>query len=246
MPALQVANLTVRYENQPTPALEAVSFEVPENSISIVIGPNGSGKTTLFRAILGLIPHSGTIKIKKKAAKGKGTSYQFGYLPQRFPVDTNVPITVHEFLLLALVECSHSRKEQREMVAEVLSQVQAEALEGKLVRELSGGQLQRVLLARALVHSPNLLLLDEPEAGVDPGGEKTFYKLLKKLVAQNNITALIASHEMSLVRSYADQVICLNRRLVCAGSPEQALTNKALQELYDEELRPYGHHHKHA
>ncbi len=242
MNELGVRNLSVRYEGQETYAIEGVTFDLPTNTITVVIGPNGSGKSTLFKAILGLIPYQG--KISYSDGKNSDPHFHAGYLPQRFVVDQSIPLRVDEFLNLTLVTCKHLKAEKLNMITEALTQVGAENFHNKLLRDLSGGQLQRVLLARALVHSPELLVLDEPEAGVDPGGEKIFYDLVKKLVAKKKITALIASHEMTLVRSYADQVICLNQKVICAGPPEKALKQVSLNKLYQEDLWPHSLHTK--
>lgn len=241
MPFLEVQNLSFRYAHQPTPALEDVTFDIKKNTINIVIGPNGSGKSTLLRSILGINDYSGQIRLNHEPISNK--DYQIGYLPQRFEFDPFVPITAREVLQLAMSKCAHSAAEQKTLISEALKQVHADSFADELIRDLSGGQLQRVLLARALVHKPQLLLLDEPEAGVDPGGERVFYKLLNELVTTNKVTALIASHEISLVRKYADQVICLNKRVVCAGDPDKMLTPDNLDKLYQEDVKLVHHHH---
>lgn len=237
--ALEVNNLTVKYPQYAQPVIEGVSFTVAKNSIAALIGPNGSGKTTVIRAILGLIDYQGEIKVFDKPVR---KSYQrVGFVPQRFAFDPTFPITVYEFVALVLYD--EKEKEKQEKVGKSLSYVGAENLAGKKLSTLSGGQLQRILLARALVNNPEILLLDEPEAGVDVGGEQTFYDLMEKLVADKKITALIASHELDVVYTYAQQVICLNRRIICSGEPRKVLDQKTFEKLYGRELKFYGHTH---
>ncbi len=240
MALLDIKNLSFRYEQQKLKALEDINLKIEKNSINVVIGPNGSGKTTLFRLILGLEKAKGEIIFSNHASR---KNYQIGYLPQRFQFDPYVPVTAHELLFLALSTCRHSQQEKRAMIAAALKEVEAESFAREKIKDLSGGQLQRVLLARAIVHHPDLLLLDEPEAGVDPGGEKVFYQLIKKLVAKKRVTALIASHEISLVREYADKVFCLNKTIICEGNPRQVLTKKNLAALYQERVHELEHGH---
>jgi len=240
MALLNIKNLSFRYEQQKINALENVNMSVAKNSINVVIGPNGSGKTTLFRLILGLEKANGEIVLSKTISD---QNYQVGYLPQRFQFDPYIPVTAHELLFLALSACKHNRQEKHLMIAAALLKVEADSFAKEKIKDLTGGQLQRVLLARAIVHNPSLLLLDEPEAGVDPGGEKVFYQLIKKLVAKKQVTALIASHEISLVREYADKVFCLNKTVIFEGDPLKVLTKKNLASLYQEKVHELEHRH---
>lgn len=241
MSFLQLKNVVFRYPHHDEPALQNINLTIDEQTINVIIGPNGSGKTTLLHLILGLDSYQGTILLNNQPIKQK--KYQIGYLPQRFNTDKHIPITAKELLWLALAKCHHHHRQQEKMVKEALEKVQANRFANEQVKDLSGGQLQRVLLARAIVHNPDLLLLDEPEAGVDPGGEQVFYQLIKNLVTSSEVTALIASHEISLVREYADQVICLNKTITCAGDPEETLTSQNLEELYQESVQMLDHHH---
>lgn len=238
-PALLVTNLTVMYPGYTHAAVEDVSFEVREHSITALIGPNGSGKTTVLKAVLGLLEFEGEIRVFGKPVS---QMYQtIGYVPQRFSFDPTFPITVSEFVSLAHVRSAGEGSEAH--VRHTLDSVNAESLEQRKLSTLSGGQLQRVLLARALVNDPTLLLLDEPEAGVDVGGEQTFYDLIEKLVERRQVTALIASHELDVVYAYAQQVICLNRRMLCSGKPRDVLNQETFEKLYGRGLKFYGHDH---
>lgn len=243
-PALEIDSLTVKYSGYTHPAVEDVSFSVKENTITALIGPNGSGKTTLIKSVLGLLEHEGEIKIFGKPVNE--VYEQIGFVPQRFTFDQTFPITVYEFLSLVLT--NHSSRSISQKVKKALSYVSAVDISNKKLSTLSGGQLQRVLLARALVKQPKLLLLDEPESGVDVGGEQTFYDLVEKLVKEKKVTAIIASHELDVVYAYAEKVICLNCRTVCIGKPQDVLKQETFEELYGRGLKYYGHprkRHKH-
>ncbi len=242
--ALVVNNLSVKYPGYTHSAVEDVNFEVKENSITALIGPNGSGKSTVIKAILGLLDYTGKVEVFGKPVEQMYT--EIGFVPQRFSFDTTFPITVSEFILLALISHeSQSKKlnypEHNHSVSQVLNYVKAEDLKSRKLSTLSGGQLQRVLLARALVHEPKLLLLDEPEAGVDVGGEQTFYELLEALVEEKKITAVIASHELDVVYTYANHVVCLNRTVFCTGVPKKVLNQETFEKLYGRGLKFYGH-----
>lgn len=237
--ALEIKNLTVKYPGYTHPAIENVSFSVSENSITALVGPNGSGKSTLLKALLGLVPHSGEVKVFGQPVED--VYHDIGYIPQRFSFDPTFPITVKEFIKLVLY--NHSEKIAQKQLNKVLDYVEADNLAKRKLSTLSGGQLQRVLLARALAHNPKLLLLDEPEAGVDVGGEQTFYDLLEKLVKDKKATALVASHELDVVYAYAQNVICLNRKMFCKGKPKEVLTQEIFTKLYGRGLKFYGHSH---
>lgn len=247
--ALVVKNLTVKYPGYTHSAIDGVNFSVKENSIAALIGPNGSGKSTVIKSILGLIDYSGDIEVFGKPVQKMYT--EIGFVPQRYSFDSTFPITVNEFISLALESHMIASKKEKitnhhHSVKRVLNYVKAENLKTRKLSTLSGGQLQRVLLARALVHEPKLLLLDEPEAGVDVGGEQTFYELLEALVEEKKITALIASHELDVVYTYADHVVCLNKTVFCTGVPQKVLNQETFEKLYGRGLQFYGHHeHKH-
>lgn len=241
--ALEVKNLTVNYSNFKIPAIENINFRIEDNKIAIIIGPNGAGKTTLIKAILGLMPYQGEVLFFGNPQHTEQHRYKIGYVPQRFSIDFSIPVTVNEFLDFALLNCKHTSKEKKQMIISSLSQVKAEHLSARRMATLSGGQLQRILLARAIVHEPRLLILDEPEAGVDVGGEKIFYEILENLVKKQDLSALLISHELEIVRAYADQVICLNRYLVCNGSPQKVLNRQTFEKLYGTKATINQHKH---
>jgi zinc transport system ATP-binding protein len=240
MPALSVHNLTVRYEGQQRPVLDGVSFDLEEGRIGIVIGPNGSGKSTLLKAILGLVPAVGEVRVFGEPAASASPAP--GYVAQRLPFDPTLPLTTREAIRMVLARRPETAQE--ETFRHAVEILRIGAFLDRPLGTLSGGQLKRAMIARALVTRPRLLLLDEPEAGIDVTGEETLYELLEHLVEHERLTVLICSHELELVARYADQVYCLNRRLLCSGAPDQVLTPETLGSLYG--AAPAVYHHKHG
>jgi zinc transport system ATP-binding protein len=238
--ALEVSDLTVRFERQELPAVESVSFALEEGTIAVLIGPNGSGKSTVLKAILGLLPYEGSVRVFGGAV---GASYpRIGYLPQRLDFDQTLPLTAREAIRMPLPR--RPSKEDEDSFRHVTRILGTEPILDRQLGALSGGQWKRVLLARALVTRPRLLLLDEPEAGIDVAGEETIYGFLEHLVAEERITALVCSHELELVTEYADVVLCLNRRLLGSGAPRKVLTPEALSSLFGATPAFYLHHHE--
>jgi zinc transport system ATP-binding protein len=219
------------------PVLEDVTFSVPQGSITAIIGPNGSGKTTLLKVLLGLLsPQKGKVSILGKTPQE--ARRMVAYVPQRFLFDRTFPITVLEFLQLSHPECSRAK------IVQYLSHLNMQdAVDAKL-GSLSGGQLQRVLIERSMLGEPKVLFLDEPAAGIDIAGEQSFYDLVLHLHREHGSTILMVSHELDVVASYADLVLCLNRKLVCQGRPEHVLTPETLKGLYGPEAGLYRHRHQ--
>ncbi len=228
---------------------EDISFVIDQGEIAIIIGPNGAGKTMLMRTILDLIPaHAGRVTIFGRDHHSLGdTSRRIGYMPQRLDFDRTFPITVYEVMLLRLRKSGFwlHRSRMRGRVREALARVHGERLIDRAIGRLSGGEFQRVLLAYALLDNPELLLLDEPAAGVDITGEDTFYELIHNLKHEENLTVIMVSHDLDVVFKYADQVLCLNRRLLCKGAPHAVLRPEILEQTYGALASSYHHHHEH-
>jgi zinc transport system ATP-binding protein len=233
---LSVENLTVEFNG--VAVLSNVSFEVKKGGIFVIIGPNGAGKTVLFRALLGLIPYRGEIKWKE--------NIRIGYVPQRFNVNRDFPLTVEEFLQLS------PPKNKIEELYRVLKfagfkgdehHFEHHILKRKLGL-LSSGELQRILIAQAMLDRPEILLFDEPTSGVDIGSEEEIYEQLKKLNKEENFTLLLISHDLSIVHKFATSVLCLNKKAVCFGEPHIAITPDVLTELYGKEKAFYKHNHE--
>jgi zinc transport system ATP-binding protein len=240
--ALDVKDLTVWFEGQDHPAVEDVSFALDEGEIAILIGPNGSGKSTLLKAILGLVAFTGDVRVFGTPAAA--ARRQIGYVPQRLSFDLTLPLTVREAIRMPMLGARGPKAEASfTHFTDVLG---IASLLDRPLGALSGGQLKRMLIARAMVTEPRLLLLDEPEAGIDIGGEQTLYELLSDLVSHHRLTALVCSHELELVYRYAGRVLCLNRRLQCVGPPAEVLTTEALARLYGTMTAVHRHHHRHG
>ncbi|UTW06020.1 zinc ABC transporter ATP-binding protein ZnuC [Pseudomonas benzenivorans] len=214
--------------------LQDVQLSVEPGQIVTLIGPNGAGKTTLVRAVLGLLkPESGSVWRKPKL--------RIGYMPQKLHVDATLPLSVLRFLRLVP---GVDRGSAQAALAEVgAGQVIDSPLQG-----ISGGELQRVLLARALLRKPELLVLDEPVQGVDVAGQAELYRLITRLRDRHGCGVLMVSHDLHLVMSTTDQVVCLNRHVCCSGHPEQVSFDPAFVELFGQDaksLAVYHHHHDH-
>ena len=237
-PAIEVQNLTVAYEG--TRVLDDVSFSLPQGSLAAVIGPNGSGKTTLIKSLLGLIPlQSGHVTIQGQDIHEARASV--GYVPQRFTFDKTFPITVLEFLHL-----SRHKHATAERIDESIKEVGlTPAVLDKQLGTLSGGQLQRTLIAQAILHHPSILILDEPSAGIDVAGEQAFYDVIQHLHEEHSTTVLLVSHDISMVMNTVDQVVCLNKKLICIGPPSKALSDKTLRGLFGHDKSVISHttHH---
>jgi len=216
--------------------LDRVDLAVHKGEIVTIIGPNGSGKTTLVRVLLGLIdPEAGKIK--------KANGLRIGYVPQTFVVDPNLPLTVRRFLAMA----GRGAADVREMLAVV----GAGDILTHPIQSLSGGELRRVLLARALLRRPNLLVLDEPVQGVDMPGQSELYRLIGDIRRKQGCAVLMISHDLHLVMAATDEVICLNRHVCCAGHPEAVSRHPEYLALFGEvadetRFAVYTHHHDHV
>jgi zinc transport system ATP-binding protein len=242
MYALEVGHLSVHFEGAERPTVEEVSFALEPGQIVMLIGPNGSGKTTLLRAILGLIPSRGDVKVYGQSIRD---AYPLiGYVPQHLRFDPSLPLTGREMLHMLLRALP--RKARCAPFEWAVDIFRLASFLDQPVGTVSGGQLKRLMLARAMLRQPRLVLLDEPEAGVDIGGEQTLYQVLAQQVEERQVTALISSHELNMVLHVATQVICLNRRLFGIGPPTQMLTPETLFQLYGPTAALYPHHHDHG
>jgi zinc transport system ATP-binding protein len=229
---LEIKNLTVKYDDHII--LNELNFYVNAGEIVAIIGPNGSGKTTLLKAILGLIPHRGEVKIFGKSPRL--ALDDIGYVPQRLDFDRTFPLAVKEFLGFIKIKDPSWRKE-------VLTETGVDMFTDKQIGELSGGQLQRLLIANALLKEPKLLILDEPTSGVDVAAEMTFFELIEHLNETHNLTIMLISHEVQMVYKFATQILCLNKDLVCNGRPKEAITQEVLEQLYGKNIEFQSHEH---
>ncbi|MCX8104784.1 MAG: metal ABC transporter ATP-binding protein [Ignavibacterium album] len=240
MSVVEVKNLSLSYGD--IKILENLNFSVPENSFVSIVGPNGAGKTTLMKILLGLIKdYSGEIKIFEKKPD-EINPQMIGYVPQIKTMDRNFPALAIELVASGLLRkwpWSVGGKEKDNSL-KALSLVKAEHLAYRPLAELSGGELQRVCLARSIVRNPKLVVLDEPATGIDAIGEADLYNLLEKYQQNSKATVLMITHDWHVAHHHSDFVLLLNRKQVSFGSPEDALSEVNLRTAFGH----IGHEHK--
>lgn len=215
--------------------LQDVNLSIEPGQVVTLIGPNGAGKTTLVRIALGLMKaDSGTIV--------RSPSLRIGYMPQKIHVEPTLPLTVIRFLQLV-------GRNNSQLIEDILQQLQISHLVQHQLAAISGGELQRVLLARAMICKPQLLILDEPAQGVDLAGQAELYRLIGEMSSTQGCGVLMISHDLHLVMSTTDEVICLNHHVCCHGKPEHVSNDPAYLELFGasaaQSLAVYTHHHNH-
>lgn len=229
---IQLQGIGLRYGNYT--ALHNIELSLNYGEITTIIGPNGAGKSSLVKVIAGLIqPSEGTVRRK--------SNLQMAYVPQKLFLDRSMPIKVSRFLSLA--------RAPKEACKHALAQVGAERLWPKQMHALSGGELQRVLLARAIARSPDLLLLDEPLQGVDVNGQIELYRLISNIRDKLNCGIIMVSHDLHLVMAETDKVICLNQHVCCAGHAESISQHPEYLKLFGHhsanDIAVYAHNHDH-
>ena len=229
---LEIRDLTVRAGG--AEVLSGINADIRCGEITALVGPNGAGKTTLLSAILGLVPYRGEIRFCRAEEHGKGAP-RIGYVPQHLDFERGAPLTVLDFLALSAqrlpVFFGRSPRSRR-AAAETLARAGADHLMSRPLGKLSGGELQRVLLSLALRDDPDILLLDEPVAGVDLSGEELFRDFLTRVHGESHFSLLLVSHDLSVVARHADRVICLNRNIICQGATTETLTPENIEAMY--------------
>lgn len=240
MKLVDIKNLTVDFDR--ILALQDVNFSVNKGDFLGIIGPNGAGKTTLFSCMLGLKQNfKGEIKFfDKNIRKSKQYLTKVGYVPQKPVFEKNFPATVKEVVKMGLRK--HSDKDDK--VDSTLQQVWIHELGLRRIGELSGGQLQRVFIAKALVNDPQILILDEPVTGIDSQSKELFYEILRGLNKNENLTIIWSSHDLEAVAKLANKVACLNRTLFFHGISNEFFSNEALLKQYSESsMQMHMHQH---
>lgn len=235
MTALDVHHLTVRFGGRKI--VDDISLSVEEGETAAMIGPNGAGKSVFLKAVLRLIPkESGEVRIYGKPHEEYlRIAPLISYVPQSINIARGFPLTVDELFSLKRGIDPHRRERCVNLVG-------ADHLHGHRLGTLSGGQLQRVFLAFALLDKPKILFLDEPSSGIDIGGEETIYNLIRRISAEEKMTVLLVSHDIDIVAGFAQQVFCLNGKLLCAGPPAAVLTEETLRKAYGPHVGLYTHH----
>lgn len=215
--------------------LDNVSVTIEPGEFVTIVGPNGAGKTVLLHVLMGLIkPDKGTISRKD--------GLTIGYVPQRFTPEATLPLTVTRFLKLA-------KGATAQAIAETLALTGAAEMAEQPLHVLSGGELQRVLLARALLHDPDILVLDEPAQNLDIGGELSFYKLLDDVYRKRKCAVLMVSHDLHMVMASTGKVVCLFHHVCCSGEPSVVTKDPEFTALFGKDMAKmvsvYQHHHHH-
>lgn len=233
-PLVTCNHVSLRYGQ--TTIIENVNITAQQSEITTIIGPNGAGKTTLLKLLLGLIqPSSGHVS--------RRDGLRVGYVPQRLQLDPVLPITVSRLMTLTV-------RRSRQSVKRALSETGVAHLSNAAVQSVSGGELQRVLLARALLVDPHLLVLDEPVQGVDFAGEAAMYELISGLRRRRGCGIIMVSHDLHVVMAATDHVVCLNRHVCCAGTAETVSQHPEYARLFGakaaQSVAIYAHHHDHA
>lgn len=213
--------------------LHDVSLQLQPGEIVTIVGPNGSGKSTLLRTLLGIVPLD-------RGRVWRAAGLRVGYVPQKLALDPTLPMPVRRFLSLP-------RRQSQADVAAVLARVGLPGVETRPLSGLSGGQMQRVLLARALLARPQAILMDEPTQGLDQPGEAAFYRLLEEVRSETGAAVLMVSHDLHVVMAASDRVVCLNGHVCCEGAPHVVSNAPEYRALFGEDTRGalalYRHHH---
>ncbi|WP_372056870.1 metal ABC transporter ATP-binding protein [Tistrella mobilis] len=237
-PLVEIRNLLVERDGRRL--LDGIDLTIAPGRIVTLIGPNGAGKSTLVKVALGLIaPSAGTVV--------RRPGLRIGYVPQALAVDRTLPLTARRFMTLADV---HGRRPRAAEIAEALAEAGAEGLEDRSFHKLSGGEAKRVMLARALLQQPDLLVLDEAAAHLDMPGQIAFYRTLRAIRDRRGCGILMVSHDLHLVMSATDHVLCLKGHVCCSGHPDDVSRDPAFLALFGplgaDALAPYHHAHDHV
>ena len=250
VPIFDVENLSFSVRGQTI--LQNISFQIFHGEYIAIIGPNGGGKTTLIRLLLGLEkPTSGTIRIFGKKLNNFKEWHKIGYVPQRAAhVDANFPATVEDIVKMGRIAkrklFSCMSQEDKEMVYDAMFKMDILDLKDKMVGTLSGGQRQRVMIARALASSPEILILDEPNTGVDVKSQQRFYRLLAKLNKEEGITILFITHDIGVIADDIGRLFTINQKATICNDPKKELSCEDMSELYGIEAHLiHNHRHEH-
>ncbi|MDH5189549.1 MAG: metal ABC transporter ATP-binding protein [Rhodospirillaceae bacterium] len=237
-PDLLASAVDVRVKINNNEILQGATVSIAKGEVVTIVGPNGAGKTTLIRAMLGLIrPDSGKIY--------RRPGLKIGYMPQKLNIDPTMPMTVNRFLELGVPSflTGHGRRKN------TLEEVNISHISTSQMQNISGGEMQRVMLARALLRDPDFLVLDEPVQGVDITGQAELYRLIRKIKNNRGVGVLMVSHDLHVVMAETDRVICLNRHVCCEGHPEAVSRHPEFVEMFGEQVANsialYPHHHDH-
>ncbi len=249
-PLLKLTGVTLGYSGIPT--LTEVSFIINRGQFLGIIGPNGSGKSTLLKGILGLLsPLQGEISLFGAGYKKHNIRKKIGYVPQKSRNEAGFPASVKEVVMMGLYsQIGWLRRPQaihHQMAEQGLARVGMADLSQRPIGELSGGQYQKVMIARALVNEPELLVLDEPTAAVDISAQRAILELLEKLNREQGMTILMVTHDINEIVHFCDGILLLNGTVCAFGTPAEVLTKEHLKSVYGDRVFIYDHHgHPHV
>lgn len=241
VPIFDIKNLSFVVDNQQI--LQNISFEVFKSDYIAIIGPNGGGKTTLIRLLLNLeTPSGGEIKLFGKEISKFREWHKIGYVPQRASlVDVNFPATAYDIVKMGTIF-----SKDKTLAIEAMRKMDVLHLQDKMIGTLSGGQRQRVMIARALASNPEVLILDEPNTGVDVASQQRFYELLRELNKKDGLTIMFITHDIGVIADDIARLFSINQKAVICNNPKQALSCEEMSELYGIDahlLHQHRHHH---
>lgn len=215
--------------------LKDINIHIHCGELTVIIGENGAGKSTLLKAILGEVKHTGSIEFFD-IQENKYKSLKIGYVPQQINVEKHMPTTVYDFIAAIISNRPIWIKKSKvieEKIKKHLAVFSADGLINKSIGDLSGGELQRVLLAVATIDQPNLLILDEPVSGIDKNGIRDFFNLIVELKKEYDMSIILVSHDLELVKKYADKVILLDKTILKQGTPEEVFESDEYKQIFE-------------
>ncbi len=236
----KINNISVKIGK--TTIIKDINIHIHCGHMNVIIGPNGAGKTTLLKALIGEIKHQGEIVFIDKDCNDV-KKLKIGYVPQKLNIDKNNPTSVYDFFASSIIDKSiflFRPKSTYDTIKKHLKGFGADMLIDKKLGDLSGGELQRVLLAFATISNPELLILDEPVSGIDKNGMEIFYKLIEELKVKMDIAIILVSHDFNFVQKYADRVIMIYKTIVCEGTPETVFSSEEFKECFGNNIQLGG------
>ncbi len=238
---LETKSLTVSYDGKV--ALYNINLKLELGKFHVVMGPNGGGKTTLIKAIAGLVPYSGKITIKNMDIRKYRKLYSIGYLAQRGAQFYDFPLSAVEVVEMGRYRFKEPSKVKREKALQFLKEVKMFSHANHPIGDLSGGQQQRVLIARALASESHIILMDEPLTGMDPRSQSSFYEMIEKIKEKHGLTIIMSSHDIGFTTAYAENVFCINRKLIPHNEVVKLLNEPEVARMYGPNFRLTKHFH---
>jgi len=238
---LKIESLSVLYDGKP--AIENVNLELELGKFHVIMGPNGGGKTTLIKAIAGLVPYQGKITVNGMEIRKYRKIHSIGYLAQRGAQFYNFPLSAVEVVEMGRYRFKESSKTKRRKALRFLKEVEMVSHANRPIGDLSGGQQQRVLIARALATESQIILMDEPLTGMDPRSQSNFYDMIERIKEKHNLTIVMSSHDIGFTTAYAQNVFCINKKLVPHNEVVKLLNEPEISKIYGPNFRLAQHFH---